>query len=359
MEKRFCLALLSLLIAGCDSPISSESIVSSESESSTIDYGSWEQSVYEAISTVMDPSFIPKIEAEACNAVVGEENGVSYVDINFAGGFNTETIESEYENILKENGFSITDNNGLPYAFKEYSLTEDGIIQYEVTNNGLFSLVCYKIEQRITEWPEYYIQNICDSSIPKFETATYECSISYNKAGYNGYYLTMNCNKAGAYSEVDYTALLQENGYKVVDNAGLKYANNTEKEIEIIYYYLDDTDDLFMLVHSTSNWPVSDVNFFLGESLPRFKEVPVAEYTYLNSSSDGSEILAIYCDGASEGAKDVYKEQLINAGWVFNEEDTENGYIFTKTIEEKEHMVQLVYGYIEQAGIYSLVIGIY
>lgn len=357
--KKILLPILSfLLLFSCGETIStSTSSESTSSESSSLDNEEkWTKETYDVIQEVMNPEFIPYINADMVSAMVStdEQSNLPYVSITLAGGFNSSSIEDEYEALLTENGFTIVGNNGYPYGYKEYSLTQDGVIQYEVSQTGVFSLVCYVITSRMTEWPEYYIQNICDTSIPKYETKTYEYSIAYDKTNSHGYYLTMNCNKAGSNSIETYSTLLIKDGYNITNKNDIYYAENNEKEVEILFYYNDVSDDLFLKVMSTSSWPVSDINFFLGEGLPRYLDVPLSEYTYMTPSN--KELLVLYFDNAEQDAKDQYKASLLKNGW---ETDKEDDYFLYKVINGVERGVQLSYGFIENLNIYSFVIAIY
>ena len=352
--KKILLPILSfLLLFSCGETVStSTSSESTSSESSSLDNeGKWTKETYDVIQEVMNPEFIPYINADMISAMVStdEQSNVPDVEITLAGGFNSASIEDEYEALLIENGFTIVGNNGYPYGYKEYSLTQDGIIKYEVSQTGVFSLVCYVITSRTTEWPEYYIQNICDTSIPKYVTETYECYISDDKT-----YIIMNCNKAGSGSLETYSALLIKDGYTITNKNDIYYAENDEKEVEILFYYNDVSDDLILKVMSTSSWPVSIINFFLGESLPRYLDVPLSVYTYMTLSN--KKTLVLYFDNAEQDAKDQYKASLLKNGW---ETDKEDDYFLYKVINGVERGVQLSYGFIESLNIYSFVIAIY
>lgn len=352
--KKILLPILSfLLLFSCGETVStSTSSESTSSESSSLDNEEkWTKETYEIIQEVMNPEFIPYINADMISAMVStdEQSNLPYVSITLAGGFNSSSIEDEYEALLTENGFTIVGNNGYPYGYKEYSLTQDGVIQYEVSQTGVFSLVCYVITSRMTEWPEYYIQNICDTSIPKYVTETYECYISDDKT-----YIIMNCNKAGSDSLETYSALLIKDGYTITNKNDIYYAENDEKEVEILFYYNDVSDDLILKIMSTSSWPVSIINFFLGESLPRYLDVPLSVYTYMTLSN--KKTLVLYFDNAEQDAKDKYKASLLKNGW---ETDKEDDYFLYKVINGVERGVQLSYGFIENLNIYSFVIAIY
>lgn len=352
--KKILLPILSfLLLFSCGETVStSTSSESTSSESSSLDNeGKWAKETYDVIQEVMNPEFIPYINADMVSAMVStdEQSNLPYVSITLAGGFNSSSIEDEYEALLTENGFTIVGNDGYPYGYKEYSLTQDGVIQYEVSQTGVFSLVCYVITSRTTEWPEYYIQNICDTSIPKYVTETYECYVSDDKT-----YIIMNCNKAGSDSLETYSALLIKDGYTITNKNDIYYAENDEKEVEILFYYNDVSDDLILKVMSTSSWPVSIINFFLGESLPRYLDVPLSVYTYMTLSN--KKTLVLYFDNAEQDAKDKYKASLLKNGW---ETDKEDDYFLYKVINGVERGVQLSYGFIENLNIYSFVIAIY
>ena len=352
--KKILLPILSfLLLFSCGEIVStSTSSESTSSESSSLNNeGKWTKETYDVIQEVMNPEFIPYINADMISAMVStdEQSNLPYVSITLAGGFNSSSIEDEYEALLTENGFTIVGNNGYPYGYKEYSLTQDGVIQYEVSQTGVFSLVCYVITSRTTEWPEYYIQNICDTSIPKYVTETYECYISDDKT-----YIIMNCNKAGSDSLETYSALLIKDGYTITNKNDIYYAENNEKEVEILFYYNDVSDDLILKIMSTSSWPVSIINFFLGESLPRYLDVPLSVYTYMTLSN--KKTLVLYFDNAEQDAKDQYKASLLKNGWETDEEDE---YYLYKVINGVERGVQLSYGFIERLNVYSFVIAIY
>lgn len=391
-SKLFLLLGLSMLLFGCNtnpssnisstsSNISSSSLetsITSDDSSSSISNNSeikkdemyhslsWDQNLLNVIACITGSEKTGEIPIASATEyyyyfTVDEASGLDLVVIN-CQGINEKTVVENYELALEHASYTLSYDN--PYGYKEFSDTEDLVVQYGLTtsnNQTYFELLIYMTEFRVKDWPEATIKAYMGETIPSLEARSYEVYQDYTidykvRLNINAYHVSIN-------SESEYSAILTKEGFVITTSANANYyeAVNQEGNLHVQYTLFEDTLSIYVY----NDYPYALVYSTLGFDLPRVEEENVIfDYAYIEVSQD-EYVLTLYYDNSSSNALATYGEELTKLGFIQVGEEknyvtdsnlniTERNYIYQENTEN-EHYVTIMY----ESTTKSLAIAIY
>jgi len=352
-SKIFLFLTLSLLFTGCNNPTTSSNESSSDSSSSEVSENtsvvmnemyhstSWDENLLKVIACITgegQADLVPEASAAEYYYyfTIDEASGLDLVVIN-CYGVNANTAEDNYEKALEHASFTLSYDN--PYGYKEFSDTQDLVIQYEMTtrnNQSYLELLVYMTEFRVKNWPEETILAYMGESFPSISARSYEVFQDYTvdyKIRLNIYAYHVNINDVS-----EYTAILQSAGFTSEASTAVNYyeAVSPKGNLHVQYTLFGDTLSIFVY----NDYPYALVYSTLGFALPELEEDGVSfEYNYIEVAQD-EYVLTLYYDNASSNAISTYGDSLANIGFKLIEDEqnyiTESGL----NITERKYMYQ-------------------
>lgn len=349
-----CLPFLLLTSCGVGVGDSSSSITPSSTTSSQVDSietsseqsqinqdqviasPSWDNSLLRVLSQIVgddNAKEVPEVQAENFLSYWSVDSSTNIpIAVVGAYGVRESSVATSYETSLKEKGFALSSEN--PYGYKEVSVTDDLVIQYELRTDKekktYFEIMVYLAKMRIADFPKDQILTVTGIDLPKVEAKSYEFFSSMD-ANYNPYIVLYAYHSATDYV-TSYATILKNSGYTVTLDSSNYYdavSKNGLYHITFGNYY----DEAFYL-KAESDWPTAYIKETLGFNLP----VPLGDSLNVTYGFVGeNETLAVYLNSVTKDSLTSYGSQLEETGWTFLEEKENSGSTLTITTRSYDY----------------------
>ena len=267
-------------------------------------------------------------------------------------GIDPQTALSEYDEILTNAGFFL--GYSSDYGYKILTPTKDLIVQYQVitvARKTFIELCIYTAETRLLEWPKEQVKELLGVEIPVYKADSYEFY----------YYIDMNYSpiatiydhNTGVDGLVNYHNQIMATGdYTLTANTadGYEYLSKDGKIILGIYPAADEYNRDSIYITIENNWPYLWVTSMLGEDIPCYN-ASAMEWMFQDLDEDGTaEYLTIFYDGATHENFLAHCGQFQQAGWTLDETESDENYkVYTKEVDNKVRVVEVVYNEAQSA----------
>lgn len=375
MKKRaLCSLSLLLLLSGCGGNVSSptdppvtdtdvgtsetpflteESIpVSEESLPPVID--DWSPEVKEAFREVLGrDDLIPYVKGDSYTVSIQEDQGINYVDI-LLSGIRIETILEDYSDILRNEGFSVTQPSYDYLGGKELDLENNLYVQYNVipkdtekNTPDYFHVMAYKVQERTTIWPDELLYTMFFETLPSFPAKAYEPSYYFDTTKVT-YVFNCYAHYTLENGYQTYKQTLIQNGFSIEEDRDYYTATSNTSNLNVVVYDYDSTQNLVFLKVTCNrlHFPNFMFDLLLGEEIPTI-EISGCKYDYfffdnsngqLNNYTLEKYVPVLYIYNVEYADYDDYLKRLTAAGWNISPDGT-----YKKIINNVEHQLFLTY----------------
>ena len=339
-NKLFIAILATSLLAGCNkkqnsdtSSLEASSIANSESLSNsgeesndssstskefefkigkTYKFNSWNQDVNKMLTSVVGdkadtvPVFIaPSYEASVDYIAISETQETLAFTIS-CFGVNSSSSERLYTEKMEENGYTITQSQGVRYGYQMVDYTKDIFVGYQLTSDATPSFVIQARVQvtREDKWNKEFVNMYSDIEFPAFNDAK-AYSMSYSSSDDRLMIYALFTAKT---AQSDYQSALRLKGFsvKATDSTGATQMVDSTGYVTVTLYqtYGDYNCDALYIVISNA-WPAIGIASFTGAgNFPKLTSNTASYdgYTYVDTVGEGNDkdyALCIYYVNAS------------------------------------------------------------